>query len=77
VTYRQARALGYAIDIYREVLCGDPGWSFVVTHAGRVVIEGWTIGYGPRAKTQAMKDALAGIDAREALLACVARKEVA
>jgi hypothetical protein len=73
VTYRQARALGYAIDIYREHMCGEPGWTFTVAIAGRVVFEGWTVGYGPKAKTQAMKDALQGIDARETLLSTVRR----
>lgn len=69
MTYREARALGYSVSIYREHMCGQPGWSMVVSHAGRAVFEGWTLGFGPRAKSQAMKDALEGIDAREALLA--------
>jgi hypothetical protein len=77
MTLRDAKALGYSIDVYREHMCGEPGWSFTVSIAGRCVIEGWTVGFGPRAKSQAMTDALAGIASREVLLAVTARKEVA
>lgn len=68
MTLRDAKALGYAIRILRQYMNGIAGWSYEVTHlGGPVIIEGWTVGLGPLAKQQAMRDALRGIDSREVL----------
>lgn len=74
MTFRDAKVLGYTIRIVRQYMNGMAGWSFELTFVGRLVAEGWTVGFGPRAKTQAMRDALEAVSAREALRACMANR---
>lgn len=71
LTFLEVRTLGYSVDIKREHMNGEPGWWFTVEHRGTLVTEGWCIGQGPRAKSQAMKDALEAITARVTLLSFV------
>lgn len=69
---------GHSIAIRRWHMNGEPGWWFdVAAPDGRIVASGWTVGYGPRSRTQAMRDAREAVDARLALHAAVAAKESA
>jgi hypothetical protein len=68
---------GYSITVKRKHMCREAGWWFEVKAPAPdrgVIAEGWTVGYGPRAKSQAMKDALEAIRARQALLAIATKK---
>ena len=67
MTFRDARALGYSIFVERRYICGEAGWWYDVVLRGRIVAQGWTVGFGPRAKSAAMSDALAAVSDREAL----------
>ena len=64
---------GFRVGIRRQYMNSAPGWWFdAIAPDGSIAASGWTVGYGPRARTQAGRDARAAIDAR---LVAIAAKE--
>lgn len=54
---------GHTITVRRAAI-GEPGWLWEATNdRGTVAYWGWTIGQGPRAKSEAMRDAISAVNA--------------
>ncbi len=58
---------GYTATYKYEVLAGEPGWSWELIVAGRVVAEGWVRGRKRRGAELEVRET---IDARDTLRAC-------
>ncbi|MBA2720771.1 MAG: hypothetical protein H0U52_16250 [Chloroflexi bacterium] len=56
---------GHTIRVVRRTMCREPGWWYeVAAPEGGTIAEGWCAGYGPRSKSDAMRDALAALQRR-------------
>lgn len=65
--------MNYTATYKHQTICGEAGWSYVVTCDGRLVFEGWSRGR----KRDAEAEVRNGIRNRDALLACLATKAAA
>ncbi len=50
---------GHTVAVRRAQMQRQDGWLWeVISDGGRHAASGWTVGYGPKAKSVAMRDAL-------------------